>query len=198
MRFLTNKVQPELVTSKDAHRTALTKVHLNAEKSQVEVTDSYMLARFPVELDEGDTSGPIPLDALKASRKPMLKHVAQSHGTSIRCNSHVEVRHAFGEDASEPYLTMARDEAEYTFPNVDQLVPENLAKFRIGLNADKLSKLAKAMGCGPNDGVELRFAQGLDGNPSSLRPILVRPISKGDGSPDGLLMPIRLPIRLPA
>lgn len=187
MRFLTEKVQPELVASKDASRPVLTKVHLNTEASRVEVNDSYMLARFPVELDEDDTSGPIPLDALKASRKAPNRHGGDVH---IRANSHVNVT----QDDAPPYFTVPRGPADYQFPNIDALIPDNLATFSIGLNAEKLHKLAKAMGVGPNDGIELRFTADNDGNPSPLRPILVRPLRfRGDeNNPDGLLMPIRL------
>lgn len=189
---------PELVASGDISRPVLTTVHLNVETSAIEVTDSYMLARFPVELDEGDTSGPIPVEALKASRKPPIK--LRDAGTSIRANSHVEVRMAFGDEASEPYVTLPRESSEYRFPNIDQLLPDNLSEFEIGLDASKLAKLAKAMG---SDVVRLRFTQGraVLGQdeptyaPSNLRPIVVYPgnLSADDeNSPRGLLMPVRL------
>jgi hypothetical protein len=197
MRFKSrSKVQPELVASKDSSRPVLTTVHLNAAKSRVEVTDSYMLAVFPVDLDEGDTSGPIPVDALKASRKAPLKHVADRAGTSIRCNSHVEVRHAFGEEASEPYLTLPRDSSDYTFPNVDHLFPDDLSDFEIGLDAEKLHKLAKAMG---DMRVRIRFCNSwarAEGNgafgPSNMRPFVVCPLGASEDDARGILMPIRI------
>lgn len=198
MRFKSSsKVQPELVASKDESRPVLTMVHLNAEDSVVEVTDSYMLARFPVELDEGDTSGPIPVDALKASRKPPLKFKS----TSIRCNSHVEVRHEFGEHASDPYVTLPRESGDYQFPNTRQLIPDTLSEFEIGLDAGLLLKLAKAMG---SERIRIRFTNaptrvGVENpavdqpGPSNMRPMVVRPINAhSDDEPIGILMPIRL------
>lgn len=196
MRFKsTRKLQPELVASKDASRPVLTRVHLNAEQSVVEVTDSYMLARFPVELDEGDTSGPIPVDALKAARKPPNKY----RDVSIALNGNAEVRQ-YGENPAEPdtpYLTVPRDVEPYQFPDTLRLIPENLSEFEIGLDAGLLYRLAKAMG---NERVRIRFTNNPatgDGNgnfgPSNLRPYVVRPADAySDDDPIGLLMPIRL------
>ena len=187
MRFKTHTGRkplcPELVASKEQHRPVLTNVHLDVDKGQVVATDSYMLARFPVELDEGDTSGPIPVDALKASRKPPLKLRTGEDGVSIRANRNVEVV-----QGEAPYLSVPRGDVDYTFPNADSLFPAVLADFTIGLNAAKLAQLAKALG---SDEVVLQFTAGKDGNPEALRPILVRPISRGDDDPDGILMPIR-------
>ena len=183
------KVQPELVASKDKSRPALTKVHLDADKAQVVVTDSYMLARFPVDLDEGDTSGPIPVDALKASRKAPNSYAGP---VSIRANSHVEVV-----QDGEPYVTLPREPLDYQFPDADRLIPDNLATFEIGLSAEKLLALAKSLGAdkGSGYGVRLRFVAHTEtGEPQPLRPIRVDAINAHgrDGEPDGLLMPIRI------
>lgn len=190
MRFKTDSrkpMMPELIASSNQSRPTLTKVHLNAEAGMVEVTDSYMLARFPVELDEGDTSGPIPVEALKASRKPPLKGLP----TSIRASGDtVDVHHGFGEDASAPYLTLPRETADYTFPDCARLFPENTAEFEIGVDAAALAKLAKAMG---TDHVRLRFTASKDDDhaPSNLRPIVVEPLKVSGDPPTGLLMPFR-------
>lgn len=186
MRFKSErKVMPERVASKDASRPVLSKVHLDADRkegAQVVVTDSYMLARFPVELDEGDTSGPIPVEALKASRKPPTKYGGD---VAIRANSHVEV--AQGETA---YMTLPREELDYTFPNADQLIPSNLAEFRVGLDAAKLHALAKALG---DETVILHFVADADGNPRGNRVVYVTTTHDPKGeSADGILMPIWL------
>lgn len=202
MRFKSeHAVMPELVASKEASRPALTKIHLDAEKSQVVATDSYMLARFPVELDEGDTSGPIPVDALKASRKPPLGGVF----TAIHANGDVQVVMCDhdGSRASSPYVTLPRESGDYQFPSADQLIPDNLAEFRIAFSAKKLYELAKALtGDSKRSEVVLRFTaerqseeereQGAPLKPSNMRPIYVRPLRYGDDEPDGILMPIRI------
>lgn len=192
MRFKSEKkVQPELVASKDVARPVLTKVHLNVEQSVVEVTDSYMLARFPVELDEGDTSGPIPVDALKASRKAPIR----GHSTRIALNGDAECIMDSG-GIESTYATFSRESAGYTFPNCAQLIPENLSDFEIGIDAGKLLKLAKAMG---DERVRIRFTNNPatgEGNghfgPSNLRPCVVRPIDATGDDATGILMPIRL------
>lgn len=188
MRFKSDKkVQPELVAAKDASRPVLNTVHLNAEKSEVWVTDSYMAARFPIELDEGDTSGPIPIDALKASRKSPMKYGT----TSIALNGDAQVRvcDSDGSNPASPYLTVPRGAGEYTFPNLSELFPENIAEFEIGIDAGKLYKLAKAMG---DERVRIRFTMGGDGEPSNLRPFHVRPLGATDNDASAILMPIRI------
>lgn len=195
MRFKSQNrkpVQPELVASKDESRPVLSKVHLNVEASEVWVCDSYMAARFPVDLDEGDTSGPIPVEALKAARKPPLRG---SEGR-ILVNHHVDVvMDGKGQTHSDPYVTLPRESAEYQFPNLDELFPESGTVFEVGLNAKKLHDLAKAFG---QDEVRLSFIAGRatnvdgDAGPSNLRPILVNPISAREDDGKGLLMPIRI------
>jgi hypothetical protein len=190
MFFKSSKAQPELVASRDTSRPMLTKVHLDTEAGEVWVTDSYKAARFPVEVEEGDTSGPIPVEALKASRKPPLRHISE---TSISLNSHAEVKMGRGEEASGPYLTVPRDKEDgYKFPSLPELFPDNLAPFEIGLDAKHLHDLAKAMG---SDTIRLRFTMGGDREPSPLKPMLVEPLrcdATGGAKPRGLLMPIRL------
>ena len=182
MHFLseTPKVlMPECAAGKDESRPALTQVYLDCEKSEVRVTDSYRAARFPVALDEGDTSGPIPLEALKAARK--VKAL-----TSIRCNGVVEVRMGRGEHASEPFLTMPRPAMAGQFPNLDQIWDgcNTSDGFEVGLNAKMLFDLAKAMG---TDTIRLSFTC----NPA-LRPFKVAPLDGQNDAPMGLQMPIRL------
>lgn len=188
MRFLSETaklLQPELAASKDAARPVLQWVYLDAEKSEVRVTDSYRAVRYPVELDPGDTSGPIPVEALKASRKPPLKSLS----TSIRCNGNVEVRHGFGADASEPYLTIPRDQTPGTFPNIDQLEWDNSGGTEFALNAKLLYDLARAMG---SETVRIR----LHADSPQLKPFAVTPMETRGGTeatdPKAIMMPIRI------
>jgi hypothetical protein len=180
---------PELIASKDQSRPVLTYVHLDVENSRVVVTDSYMLAVFPVDLDEGDTTGPIPLDALKASRKPPNKYA----DSRILVNGDARVVQVAADGvAGEPYLTVPRHTGEYQFPDVDRLIPDDdkLATFEIAFNAELLAKLAKGMG---TDVVKFRFVADEDGNPSALKPIVVTPgnLEIHEDNPHGILMPVR-------
>lgn len=185
-------VMPELVTGKDKSRPVFQIVHLDIEHSEVRATDSYMAARFPVQLDEGDTDGPIPVEALKSSRKSPFSFLKK---TSIRANSHVEVVAGTGEDASAPYVTLPRETSAYQYPDLDRLWPGegDLNAFRVAIDATKLIALAKAIGAaGKNQGVVLQFFNSPNGDPSALRSILVTPLGGDDDSPSAILMPIRL------
>lgn len=166
-------VKPELIASKA--RPVLTKIHLNVEAGEIQVTDSYMAARFPVEVEDGDTSGPIPVDALKASRKPPLK---RGDETRIALNGDAQVL-----QGDFVYLTVPRETADYTFPDIPRLYPDAIPTLEIGLNAKMLYQLAKAMG---SDTVRLRFL-------GALQPVRVEAIGRyGDDEPAAIIMPVKL------
>lgn len=179
------KKYPEVdrAASKDASRPRLTYAELDVDRGVIEATDSYRLVSIPVEVEEGDTSGPVELDALRSQRKASKREPA-----SLACNSSLRLeadgttqewnRHAVGQ-----------------WPKVEQLVPSNFSSFTIGLNPTFLLELAKALG--DPESVKLEFAlpgENVDnGNgwvqPSDLRPMRVT-VPRG-GESFGILMPIR-------
>lgn len=179
------KKRPEVerAASKDAARPRLARPQLDAERSVLEATNSYMLVSVPVELDEGDTSGPIEPEALKAQRK-----ASKYDPASLACDGSVRLETVDGtQEWPRPDLGQ--------WPNVPQLVPTAFSAFSIGLNPTFLLELAKALGDPEN--VRIEFAMSRedvdDGNdwirPSDLRPMRVT-VPRG-GESFGILMPIR-------
>lgn len=66
------KYQPEKTASKDTTRPHFCQAFLDAEDPKVPVmvtTDGHALSIVPVELEDGDVTGPVPLAALKAARE---------------------------------------------------------------------------------------------------------------------------------
>jgi hypothetical protein len=175
---------PELerAASRDDSRPVLTHVYLNAEKSRLEAADSYKAAIVPCELEEGDESGLIPAPAIAAQRKAS-KYAA----APLRVNGNVEL--------ATPENTQTWTKGEGQWPNFEQLTPANLSGFKVGLNPTFLLELAKALG--DPSSVTLQFAlvgEKMEGPetgyfPGSLRPMIVKVPSGGDGY--GILMPIR-------
>lgn len=181
------KKRPEVerAASKDAARPRLARPQLDAERSVLEATNSYMLVSVPVELDEGDTSGPIEPEALKAQRK-----ASKYDPASLACNGSVRLETVDGtQEWPRPDLGQ--------WPNAPQLVPTAFSSFSIGLNPTFLLELAKALG--DPESVRIEFAStrevDVDGEPyglaSDLRPMRVT-VPRG-GESFGILMPIRQP-----
>ena len=190
----------EKLVSKDQSRPVLTHLYLRivgegeGRRGFLEGTDSYKLGRVPVELEPGDTEGFIPAEVITAARK------AKADG--IRANGSLELE-AFGKVVATFPRTF-----EGQFPNTDQLLELEPAmidggRWTIGLNPKLLLELAAGMGAEtvtleftatktyPRDGEPI-----VEGRPSNLRPIVVRPLATFRGCEEnheaiGLLMPIR-------
>lgn len=175
----TTKKAPEIerAASKDAARPILTYVHLNTELERLEATNSYVAAVIPVEVEEGDESGLIPVEAIKAQRK-----ASKSEAASLTVN---------GDDArlSTPEGEQSWRKGEGTFPDIASLEPENLSDFQIGLNPKYLLELAQALGS--PEAIKLQFIQEADSVPSNKRGMRVTPLA-GDEGAFGILMPIRV------
>lgn len=202
MRYAHNTKPPkvEAAASTDQSRPVLAAVYLDAERAELQVTDSYIAARVPVEVGADEVSGFITPEAVKLSRK--------RDAGGIRVNGSVQVMpYGWDGDAEvEPLVTFPREDRGQV-PNYEQLWPVNPPVFRVGLNAGFLKRLADALGA--EDGaVEIAFPAfaGPDGTlstePNPLRPMVVRPLKGATerehipGAVDraeGLIMPVRLP-----
>jgi hypothetical protein len=156
--------------STDSSRPVLTAISFDAVKGTLTATDSYVMARVPCEVEEGDESGLIPSEALKTAK-----------GRSLTI--------AGGK------ATLALPDGERTWnlldgtaPNFDKILgdtPEIDAPF--GLNADLLKKLALALNNGSLGPLALhpvhprkaiRVEAGKDGE-GVIMPVIVRT----DGAP---------------
>lgn len=174
----------ERAASKEASRPVLTHAYLNVENGTLEATDSYRAVVIPVEVEEGDTSALIPVEALKAQRK-----ASKYEPASLRVNDDVRLSTPEGEQSWKT--------GEGQFPNLQQLAPTELSTFRIGLNPALLLETAKALGNGESVTLEFTLQRDkVEGDdtgayPDALRPVRVTVPSGGESY--GILMPIRLP-----
>jgi hypothetical protein len=168
----------ELAASKDASRYSITEPYLDMIKEPVMVaTNGAIIAVVPVETEEGDASGFVTAEALKAERKAKLGMI---------CNGELKV--AAGPTFPRPDLGQ--------YPNWRQVIPakDRESTFKVGLNVKMLWELCQAIGC---ETAQLEFANAEDG-------IIVKPTSVGDrntmhpskpaANPDsyGVIMPTRL------
>lgn len=168
----------EKVASKDKSRPVLTHAFLRIEegdsgrKGWLEATDSYKLARIPVEVEADDKEGFVPVSALKAAREAKTFEVA--------VNGDVVAEVEGGQ------LTLTQPKTG-TFPDVPSILPKEKIAFEVGINATFLKDLTDAIGAQEN--VRLSFVADDDGKPNPLKPIQVG-ILGNDAI--GLLMPVRL------
>jgi DNA polymerase III sliding clamp (beta) subunit (PCNA family) len=170
----------ERAVSKDQSRPVLTDPALVIDESgetpvgYLCATDSYKLVLIPVELEEGDVAGPVPLEAVKAAIKD--------------CHGYV---HANGAAALPDGPSYPRPDGK--FPDALALLPDTDARrFEVGVSAKYLADVAAAMG---TETVRLSFLVTDEG--IQLRPILVTPLAGAGkrGAVEGaraIVMPIRL------
>lgn len=104
------------------------------------ISDKHSVVIVPVEDCENDTDGPVPLDAIKLSRK---------HGELVKLDR---------DYATIPGAAAFPRESQYTaFPPVDQLLVEKEDAVReVGINVKTLWNLCQAMGC---EVVKLRIVE---------------------------------------
>ena len=151
--------------SKDELRPVLTGVYFDAEKATLTATDSYIAARVPCEVEDGDESGLIPAAALKMAAGRSLR-IADGKATLALPN---------GERSWDLIVGL--------FPKVDEILA---AAGRVGnpfgLNADLLRQLSQALGGG-----------GTNYMPVVLHPVSpVRGILVTTHEGEGVIMPVRV------
>jgi hypothetical protein len=131
------KYETERLVSKDPTHLHLQNLHYDLQKQRLVVTNGHALAMVPVTPDEGDASGWVSIDALKAARK------------AAGGRSEAEI-HANGSLAISDGVTFPRPNVETAFPPYEQVVPDyrqgSPGTVTIGLNAALLLELAKALG----------------------------------------------------
>jgi DNA polymerase III sliding clamp (beta) subunit (PCNA family) len=179
----------EKAASKDSTRPVLQHLYLRAGKDAgegtLEATDSYMLVRVPVTMEDGDTEGFLPASALTEARKAADRYTSEVH---VGANGSIEYGTKDGGT-----VTLARPEPG-KFPDTAQLFPGELSTFEVGVNPKLLLAAAEAMGC---ETIRLSFARkresSIECDSDPLRPITVRPLN-GTTSPDAvaIVMPIRI------
>jgi hypothetical protein len=162
----------ELVASKESTRLALINPYLQG--SNLIATDGRKLVAIPVELEDGDSDGPVDCSAFKLARKT----VSGEKFSKISANGCLKVQTKDGE------ITMQRSFKETTFPAWEKVLPDpDRGGIKIGLNAKFLYEMAQALG---GDCVVIEI---LD----ATSPIVVKGSNENyiEGS-IGVLMPVRI------
>ena len=126
----------ELIASRDETRHVLCNPYLQGSK--LIATDGQRLVAIPVELEEGDSDGPIDCSAFKLSRKTSSGEKL----SKISANGCLKVQTKDGE------ITMPRKNLNgYSFPQWQKVLPNpDRGGIKIGLNAKFLYEIAQALG----------------------------------------------------
>ena len=171
------RFKPELIVSKDKQRVAIATCYLQGKF--LLATDGRMLVKIPVEREEGDTDGPVTIEAIAAARK-----LGRKLGlVVIACNDALVTP----DGASFPR------NAAVSYPQVEQAIPGKRKEVKLGLNAALLKALADALGDDGKTGVVLAYEVGADGTPGTT-PISIT-LNCAAGGRDGIkavLMPMRV------
>lgn len=165
--ILPKNCKVEKACSTNPQRYVLAQPYFNKEKSRLEMTTGSILAVLPVTADPEDCAGPVPLEAIKASRKGDQR-------IHLRAN---EAQTALG--------TFPKPQ-DMQFPSIDKVIPTYEPKFSVGINAELLFNLAQALGTAT---VKLEFL----GEVTEIRVLPLGEEARGvvKGS-FGVIMPIRL------
>lgn len=150
--------------SNESSRPVLCGVYFDAKAGTLTATDSYVMARVPCEVEEGDESGLIPAEAVKTA-----------NGKSLRVSD------------GKATLTLPDGERtwnliEGTAPDFDKILSDALTiEEPFGLNAELLKNLASALS-------RDKFS------PVVLHPVhprkAIRVDAKEAGGVEGLIMPV--------
>jgi len=128
------RFKPEVAVSKRPAVPVLHHCRLDAEAGVIEATDGFLAVRVPAIIEEGDTTGVVPADALKLARTIGDKDDA----VRLNCNGAVEV----------PGVASFERHTQQGFPNIPTAfdgLPQK-AKITVGINAAILHQAAKALG----------------------------------------------------
>lgn len=169
------KSKLEKVVSKDGALPILLHPFLRIEPDgtgTLLASDKFTAVVIPVEVGEADTSGPVHIEAIKASRKL---------DNTIRCEP--------GYNVVPGGVAYPRDDEKYhTFPPVDQLlVGQDATVVEVAINAKTLYALAQAMG---TEVVKLRVQADTEKLPVGVEPHPSEPHVEGARAS---MMPYRIP-----
>tara|TARA_R110000751_G_scaffold49924_1_gene110777 strand:- start:461 stop:1012 length:552 start_codon:yes stop_codon:yes gene_type:complete len=182
MKLPTQKI--ELAAPKNDHRSYLSGAYLNVETSELVVTDGHILVKHSVELDDGDISGIIPLDAFAHARKTKSERITTAKAAPVADkdgwigDNTTGVPTAYTNGASFPLVNG-------TYPDYCKVIPEP-ADVTIRLDLTLLDRIRKAMfeKASPNSTCQVTFRI-TDGN-SSVR------IETGKDDNVAVIMPCRV------
>ena len=174
---LKDKKSIEQCAGKNDTRFYLNNPYLDAENKRLVATNGHCLAVVPVELSEGDTSGPVSADALKAARKTLAVFNPDLNGEAeLVCNDQLEVTD--GPTFPRPSFNGNK------YPDIDAVVPDKKGRICVGVRVQYLADVAKAIADSKHGGVKLW----IDPENSETVSILL----EGENGAYGVVMPMRL------
>jgi hypothetical protein len=146
------KVRAELFVSAGSEAPPLTHAPwLDAENSRLLATDGHVAVRIAVQLNEGDVSGPVPVEAFKLIREE-VKVVLKINGKKqlpdpwIRITCHHENVQIENLLTNTQHFVSREQPTEAKFPNVDAVFPETLGAPSITLGRDILATVLAGLG----------------------------------------------------
>lgn len=177
-----HKYQPELCASKDETRPHICHVEYDMEAKRLVATDGHRMVVIPCTPEDGEASGIITADALKAARKVDKKrHAARVHANGALVT---------GQASDGP--TFVRPSRDTAFPPWKQVMPKwkhgTEGTLTIGVNARYIADAAKALGA---DNVWLTVKLPEPGK-AMLDPILVTTGESEDSDASCVVMPVRV------
>ena len=120
----------QAVPKKDM-RFYLQSAWLDVANRRLLASDGHICAIVPVEIEDGDTTGPVSVEVLKQARK--------AKSSSIKANDALVL------DNGTSYPRPEGVEQGVKYPDVDKIIPTSTPAVIIGLNAALLLKLAEAI-----------------------------------------------------
>jgi len=159
-------------------RTQLHHVYLDVEAGELQATSGHILARVPVEVEAGDVSGYILVQALHHARWPELR--AQAGGACQLLCAEKEVTAANGRVYPRP--------DENRWPDVDRVTPDPAGMMSVCVNAQLLAALQSAIAT--QQAVVLRFRPDGLGSIDPRAPIRVEAVEGDPSGGYGVIMPV--------
>lgn len=130
----------ETAAPKNDVRYYLHGAYLNVDTSELVVTDGHILVKHTVELDDGDISGIIPLEAFAYARKMKAERITTARAPTTDTHYGAEVLGAptaYVNGASFPLI-------DGTYPDYNTVMPE-AGEVTICLDLTLLDKIRKAL-----------------------------------------------------
>lgn len=156
------------VVGKDKIRNYISQPYVDVDKKIMVATNGSILSVCPIEPDEGDTSGHIPLEAIKAAIK------GNKFDPCVKANGNITL---------ESGQTFPREDLGQ-FPVWNRVIPDkDKAEIVISLDAKQLKALADAI-CNPGKQSIVRLH--IKDNNTSFY------VDTGDSDCYGIIMPCRI------
>lgn len=166
--------------AKNDIRDYLNAPQLDTVGKRVIATDGKILATIPVEIEDGEICGPVPVEAIAAARKAVTARSPEQR-CEIRCNGD-------GSGVTVPAAGVTYDRPiTGKFPDIDRVIPPIADTDRMyAIDVALLNRLAKALSTSTRDGLQVTLRIPEDAS----KPARVESWSNPDAV--GVIMPLRL------